>query len=318
MYKIYKLQKKNENENVIEIEFAFNYDNYIYSIEDYIEGKEPTFITNSNKILKKEEKHGKVRIAYDVTNINIILLSFKPTPNTRNIKNISYQFKYKSYVSINDYVEYLGKLDVKLNIADHNNYVVELQNPFYGHQMNNFSIHYTIYKKSPLTGTLTSIYMPNEYERYDDKEMYKYYVKAGTFETAQNEQYNNISISYRDDYNISMTFPEIGVNYYFKGVIYGVDSNGEEFKIAYNLLEVSQRSRNVIVMEFGTEMITYEGGGVAYVFSGQEHLFISQITKQQYVDFSKHPITAHWDCTIYTGNMDNSTDYRENDKPLIN
>ena len=74
-------------------EFIFGsiviYNNYIYLIEDYIEGKEPTFTTNSNKILKKEEKVGKVRIAYDVTNINTKLLSFKPTSTTGNIKNIS-------------------------------------------------------------------------------------------------------------------------------------------------------------------------------------------------------------------------------------
>jgi hypothetical protein len=78
VYKVYKLQKASPNDKVIEIEFTFilNSDNYVYAIEDYREGQEPLFITNKNKILKKENKNGKIRIVYDVSNINTILLSF--------------------------------------------------------------------------------------------------------------------------------------------------------------------------------------------------------------------------------------------------
>ena len=40
-------------------------------------------------MLRKEERYSKVRIAYDVSNINIILLSFKPNSTKSNIKDIS-------------------------------------------------------------------------------------------------------------------------------------------------------------------------------------------------------------------------------------
>ena len=276
VYKIYKLQKQHQNETVIEVEFAFMYNNYIYSIEDYIEGKEPTFTTNSNKILKKEEKHGKVRIAYDVTNVNTILLSFKPTSSTRNIQNISYQFKYKSYVSMNDYVEYPDNLDIN---TDKGISFVKLPNPFYGYQMNNLSIHYSIYKISPFTKTLNSMYMPSFDDRAEDEELSKYFVSEDSFDATFNEQHYYLNISYPHDGSC-----------YVKAVISSTDSNGELFKMAYNLLEISLEKRPVFEIDFGQK----EEQDKIYVdYSDKVISFYSKIIKQPYVDFTKHLITAH-------------------------
>jgi hypothetical protein len=78
-HKIYTLTKENQEDQFIEIEFDFmlNENDFNYAIEEYVEGREPTFETNESLILKRIEgtflQH---KIIVNVTNINKLLLSF--------------------------------------------------------------------------------------------------------------------------------------------------------------------------------------------------------------------------------------------------
>ena len=82
--------------------------------------------------------------------------------------------------------------------------------------------------KSPFTKTLNSMYTPNSYEREQNDEINKYFVKEEIIYITRKEQYNNIEI----------TFPSEGPCY-FKAVIYSIDSSNEEVKLADNLVEVT-------------------------------------------------------------------------------
>ena len=102
-HKIYTLTKENKEDEIIEIEFDFmlNEKDFDYAIEEYVEGREPTFETDESLILRRiEGPFLQYKIIVNVTQIDKLLLSFIGRGNSH------YEFKYKSYAHFSDHISY--------------------------------------------------------------------------------------------------------------------------------------------------------------------------------------------------------------------
>ena len=183
-HKIYTLTKQNEEDEFIEIEFDFmlNEKDFKYAIEEYVEGREPTFETNETLIYKRiEGEFSQYKIIVNVTNIDKILLSFIGKANSH------YEFKYKSYVQYTEHTyEYNSEFKVigydNINIESSSyqypSVNIEIANPFFNQTEDNDTISYYFaivqHNDNINTSKLESAYLPVNELNTDDEIIYKH------------------------------------------------------------------------------------------------------------------------------------------------